>query len=86
MYSVILQHILEYSALMQITDTTLRGRVKIFAKFSTPLEPATNKKTEDKRLLKHPLSAQYHTNSRIRILSQKKKTSNTVTREINHVY
>jgi len=32
--------------------------VKIFVKFSTPLEPATNKKTEDERLLKLPLSAE----------------------------
>jgi hypothetical protein len=47
--------------------------VKIFVKFSTPLEPATNKKTEDERLLKLLLSAQYHTNSRIRILSLSKK-------------
>jgi hypothetical protein len=46
--------------------------VNIFVKFSTPLEPATNKKTEDERLLKLPLSAQYHTNPRIRILSLKK--------------
>jgi hypothetical protein len=57
---------------MQITDTTLRGGVKIFVKFSTPLKPATIKKTEDKRLLKLPLSAQYHTNSRIEILSKEK--------------
>jgi hypothetical protein len=46
--------------------------VKVVVKSSTPLELATNKKTEDERLLKLSLSAQYHTSSRIKILSREK--------------
>jgi hypothetical protein len=72
MYSKILQHILEYSALIQITETTLQGRVKIFVQFSTAHVPATNKKTEDEKLLKLPLPAQHHTSSRIRLPSKEK--------------